>query len=491
LHIHKELKKSTFIFKSINIHDPNERIFSGWGSVEIIDRQGDIIPIKEFEPVMKILMRRGAPIVDSHSNHKVGEIISYKFRDNEKGERGLYLTAKIYKDYPTDNEVWEGIKNGDYAGFSLGGKAGEKIPICNREGCYNVVKDIEVWEFSVVEKPANQKSLIDHVNKLAKSDNVIYIVKNGYIIQKPFAGYENFDECVAQNRDKDKAEAYCGTIKYRVEKGRVRISSPADAPRGVKIERGPRGGYYYDSEGQPKQYSQTILKNYARIKTSKLSGQLKNISKQLEENKSSKYQYFDSDKKEYTPERKTLHENIINSFIGKNSKSVGKGKAILIGGPPASGKTTLLKDLNVDFDDYVSINNDEIKEKLPGYNGVNASLYHDESRDILNMLIDKSIGEHRNLIIDGTMRDYEKERKKISTLSKIGYTVRVIGIKANPDTVINRATTRFLEENGRYVPLQHIAKTTPIINDTLPKYRELVNNFELWDSSKFPPTKVV
>ena len=256
MHIHKELKKSMFIFKSIDIHDPDERIFSGWGSVEIIDKQGDLIPIKEFEPVMKILMRRGAPIVDSHSNHKVGKIISYEFRNNEDGERGLYLTAKIYKDYPTDDQVWEGIINRDYTGFSLGGKAGEKIPICNQEGCYNVVKDIEAWEFSVVEKPANQKSLIDHVNKLAKSDEIIqYIVKNGYIMQKPFAGYENFDECVAQNHDKDNTEAYCGTIKYRVEKvndkyivkTRRYIKNPSEAPWGVKVEHGKKGGYYYET----------------------------------------------------------------------------------------------------------------------------------------------------------------------------------------------------------------------------------------------------
>jgi hypothetical protein len=33
----------------------------------------------------------------------------------------------------------------------------------------------------------------------------------------PFAGYEDFDACVAANQDKDDPEAYCGKIKSQVE----------------------------------------------------------------------------------------------------------------------------------------------------------------------------------------------------------------------------------------------------------------------------------
>jgi len=33
----------------------------------------------------------------------------------------------------------------------------------------------------------------------------------------PFAGYEDFAECVRQNQDKGNPEAYCGAIKHKVE----------------------------------------------------------------------------------------------------------------------------------------------------------------------------------------------------------------------------------------------------------------------------------
>jgi len=158
--------------KDISIDNPGERIFSGWGSVEVIDRQGDIIPIEEFEPVMKIIVERGAPIIDSHSNHVVGKILKYSFKNNRQGEKGLYLTGKIYNHYPSDDIIWKKILNHDITGFSLGGKAGNKTPVCDFDGCHNVVTDIEAWEFSVVETPANQKALIDNFNKLAKSHNI-------------------------------------------------------------------------------------------------------------------------------------------------------------------------------------------------------------------------------------------------------------------------------------------------------------------------------
>lgn len=33
----------------------------------------------------------------------------------------------------------------------------------------------------------------------------------------PFAGYKDFADCVAKNRDKDDPEAYCATIMRKVE----------------------------------------------------------------------------------------------------------------------------------------------------------------------------------------------------------------------------------------------------------------------------------
>ena len=90
--IHEFINKTNhnIIYKGISIKDPNERIFSGWGSVEIVDQQQDLIPIKEFKTVIDILISRGGNIMDSHSNHPVGKILSYEFKNTDDNEKGLY-----------------------------------------------------------------------------------------------------------------------------------------------------------------------------------------------------------------------------------------------------------------------------------------------------------------------------------------------------------------------------------------------------------------
>lgn len=46
------------------------------------------------------------------------------------------------------------------------------------------------------------------------------------IIQKPFADYKNFEDCVQQNKDKANPEAYCGEIKHRTEDATKAVRDP-------------------------------------------------------------------------------------------------------------------------------------------------------------------------------------------------------------------------------------------------------------------------
>lgn len=52
----------------------------------------------------------------------------------------------------------------------------------------------------------------------------------------PFAGYRDFDECVAKNRDKGDPKGYCATIQRKVEGpragrgGRMREADAEDLP---------------------------------------------------------------------------------------------------------------------------------------------------------------------------------------------------------------------------------------------------------------------
>jgi len=254
-----------------------ERIFSGWGSVQVVDRQGDIIPISEFKPVMEKLMKRGASVIDTHTNHVVGKIINYEFKKTSDGKDGLYLTAKIFNDYPSDNEVWQGILNGEYTGFSLGGRAGDKQLSCDNTGCHNILKDIEIWEFSIVKKPANQLAIIDKIKKdepvTSNTENITKFVRP---CGSKWCVYSHTGKILGHHDTKESAERQLRAIeanksivkvidsilttirKFRVEEKnptkmetghfRVYVDKPEDAPEDAEVKQGARGRLYYIAE---------------------------------------------------------------------------------------------------------------------------------------------------------------------------------------------------------------------------------------------------
>lgn len=53
---------------------------------------------------------------------------------------------------------------------------------------------------------------------LLKDDGKFEIKKEeGAVIQKPFADYKDFADCVSKNKDKGDPDAYCGSIKHKIE----------------------------------------------------------------------------------------------------------------------------------------------------------------------------------------------------------------------------------------------------------------------------------
>ena len=212
------------------IFNKEDRIVKGWGSVEIVDKEGEVLPMSEFIKIMPIVMKRGGIITDRHTNMVVGKILNYEFKvkQTSKGERdGVYLTYQIFKDYDLDDMVWEGIKQGVYKGLSFGGMNRELDYSFKDKEFASVLKEISGFEFAVVPEMMNQESNNDQINYFAKSDK-----EKGYkeytgddptlkalsVVKKPFAGFKDFDACVRSNSDKDDPEAYCAEVRNQVEK---------------------------------------------------------------------------------------------------------------------------------------------------------------------------------------------------------------------------------------------------------------------------------
>lgn len=144
------------------------RHFAGWATAEVIDKQGDKLEIDAFKKTMKKFMDLGAPLIDQHSNRKVGSYIGYEFR-NKGDVPSLWVEGVIYKGHRIHDATWEKIQKGEYPAMSIGADPLEKARECNEKMCWNAIKKLDLFEISVVDNPANGEATIEEVNHMAKS----------------------------------------------------------------------------------------------------------------------------------------------------------------------------------------------------------------------------------------------------------------------------------------------------------------------------------
>lgn len=165
-----------FRTKSFEITDEDERKFSGVSTVEMVDLDGEITSRDMMLGQFKKWMKRGAPIIDRHSNRVVGKGLSYEPVEvvddrTQKTFYGVKMDAKIFNDHKLDDHVWSNIKSGAYRGLSYGGaNLKDREPIKQSDGTLAYkLNDIELYEVSVCPEPSAPLALITNFNQLAKS----------------------------------------------------------------------------------------------------------------------------------------------------------------------------------------------------------------------------------------------------------------------------------------------------------------------------------
>ncbi len=160
---------------SLEIFNEEDRIFKSWGTVEVRDKEGQMIPMEEIKKIMPTLMDRGGIITDRHSNRVVAKILNYEYLQKETKEGlkdGIYITGKVFKDYQIDDMVWEGIKKGIYKGLSFGGR-NHQLDIKYEKGLSTeILKQLEGLEYALVPGMGNQESTMEEINYFAKCDKI-------------------------------------------------------------------------------------------------------------------------------------------------------------------------------------------------------------------------------------------------------------------------------------------------------------------------------
>ncbi len=150
----------------IVIKEEDSRLVKGFASVEILDRQNDMVPVDAMQGAMLKYMERGGLIMYGHLNKPVGKVLSWEVKEEPSyGVPAVEIIAQINKGYKMEDEVWELIKSHKLSGFSIGGTATEVGEAKMADGSNaRVLKSLELSEISIVVEPANQGALINAVS---------------------------------------------------------------------------------------------------------------------------------------------------------------------------------------------------------------------------------------------------------------------------------------------------------------------------------------
>ena len=161
---------------TFDILKSDELVIGGYASIEIVDKQNDLITLDALSEAVKKYMevKKYRNVMSNHSNVQVGDVIE-KYRDKhgplhktEVDDVGFYVVIKLRDDIEKAKEISRGIRKGTLRSFSIGGQALSKRKRTSPDiGEYNEIDKLELHEVTICEKGINPEAKFD----ILKEDN--------------------------------------------------------------------------------------------------------------------------------------------------------------------------------------------------------------------------------------------------------------------------------------------------------------------------------
>ena len=159
----------------------NDLMIGGYASIEIVDKQNDLITLKALNEAVKKYMEnpKFRNVMTNHSNVQVGEVVE-SYRDTtgrlwktEVDDVGFFVVIKLRDDIEKAKEINRGIRKGSLRSFSIGGQALEKVKKSHKElGEYNEISKLELHEVTICEKGINPEARFDILKQEKTKDKV-------------------------------------------------------------------------------------------------------------------------------------------------------------------------------------------------------------------------------------------------------------------------------------------------------------------------------
>jgi DNA-binding protein len=174
--------------------DRENRIVSGFATLNNVDKQGDLITAKASRQAFEKFAGNLRPM---HNPVAIGRLLSFKeetYFDANSGETydGIYVDVYVSKGAQDD---WEKVLDKTYTGFSIGGRAKSKQTIVKSGSPVRVIDEMELFELSLVDSPANKFASILSIQKNDNGEEVMSGISSDIKMEDVF--YCKFCEILA------------------------------------------------------------------------------------------------------------------------------------------------------------------------------------------------------------------------------------------------------------------------------------------------------
>ena len=145
----------------------DDLIVAGYASVELVDKQGDLITNGALRDAFRKFMDNSAcrNVQLAHSNIQVGTVVpdytdsSGRLWKSEVDDSGLFVVIQLRSDIEKAREVAAEIRKGNLKSFSIGGQAFERVSKSDKErGSYREIRRMELHEVTICEKGINPEA---------------------------------------------------------------------------------------------------------------------------------------------------------------------------------------------------------------------------------------------------------------------------------------------------------------------------------------------
>lgn len=169
------------------------------------------------------------------------------------------------------------------------------------------------------------------------------------------------------------------------------------------------------------------------------------------------------------------------SYIAEGPEDPAIFKAVFLAGGPGSGKSFVVGKTSLISLGFKLINSDDAFEKGLKKAGltmdpddifsVKGQEVRGKAKALTQIKMDMALKGRQGLVIDGTGKDYNKIKKQVDMLRKIGYGVHMIFVNTDLETALDRNRAR-----PRSLPDEQVRKMWSEVQNNIGKFQGLFRN---------------